>query len=81
LPASACRRRAFGAHPWRFGTADYRAAAAHGIALRGEAVVARWDHGLAAAMSQRGVAVHEEGVVETLLMDLAASRPEFQKLP
>jgi uncharacterized protein (TIGR02679 family) len=75
--------RAFGAHPWRFGTADYQtAAAAHGIALRGDKpVVARWDPRLAAAMSERGVAVHEEGMVETLLMDLAANRPEFQKLP
>jgi hypothetical protein len=49
----------------------------HSIALRGDKpVAARWDEGLAGAMSERGV-VHEEGVAETLPMDLAASRPEF----
>lgn len=66
--------REFGAEPWRFGTTDYLAASAqHGIALRGgKPVVARWDDGLAGAMADRGVLVHEEGVAETLLMDLAA---------
>lgn len=64
--------REFGAEPWRFGTADYLSAAAdHGIALRGDRpVAARWDDRLAGAMSERRVAVHEEGVVESLLMDL-----------
>jgi uncharacterized protein (TIGR02679 family) len=75
--------REFGAEPWRFGTADYLLATAdHRIALRGDKpVVARWDDRLAGAMSERRVAVHEEGVVETLLKDLAANRPEFEKLP
>jgi uncharacterized protein (TIGR02679 family) len=67
--------REFGAEPWRFGTADYLGATAeHGIALRGDRpVVARWDDRLARAMAERGVVVHEEGVAETLMMDLAAS--------
>jgi hypothetical protein len=52
------------------------------MALRGDKpVVARWDDRLAAAMSERGVVVHEEGVVETLLIDLAANRTYFEKLP
>jgi uncharacterized protein (TIGR02679 family) len=65
--------REFAAAPWRFGTADYLAAAAeHGIALRpGRPVVAQWDDTLAGAMAERGVAVHEEGVAETLMLDLA----------
>jgi uncharacterized protein (TIGR02679 family) len=69
--------REFGAEPWRFGTADYLAATAeHGIALRGgKPVVAQWDPGLAAAMAARGVVVHEEGVAETLLTDLATINP------
>jgi uncharacterized protein (TIGR02679 family) len=69
--------REFGAEPWRFGTADYLSATAdHRIALRsGKSVVARWDDRLAGAMSERRVVVHEEGVVETLLIDLAANRP------
>jgi uncharacterized protein (TIGR02679 family) len=64
--------REFGAEPWRFGTADYLSAAAGpGIALRGDRpVAARWDDRLAGAMSERRVAVHEEGVVESLLTDL-----------
>jgi uncharacterized protein (TIGR02679 family) len=66
--------RKFAAEPWRFGTTDYLAAAAiHGIPLRGErAVVAQWDDGLARAMADRGVAVHEEGVAEILMTDLAS---------
>jgi uncharacterized protein (TIGR02679 family) len=69
--------REFGAEPWRFGTADYLSATAdHRLALRDDKpVVARWDDRLAAAMSERRVVVHEEGVVESLLMDLAANRP------
>jgi uncharacterized protein (TIGR02679 family) len=65
-------KREFGAEPWRFGTADYLSAAAGpGIALRGDRpVAARWDDRLAGAMSERRVAVHEEGVVESLLTDL-----------
>ena len=67
--------REFGAEPWRFGVADYLSATAdHRIALRGDKpVVARWDDRLSSAMSERRVVVHEEGVAETLMMDLAAS--------
>ena len=72
------------AHPAkRGGAADYLSATAdHRIALRGDKpVAARWHDRLAGAMSERRVVVHEEGVVETLLMDLAATRPEFDELP
>jgi uncharacterized protein (TIGR02679 family) len=66
--------RAFGAEPWRFGTADYLSAPAeHGVALSGEQVMARWDDRLTGAMSERKVVVHEEGVAETLMLDLAQS--------
>lgn len=65
--------REFGAEPWRFGTADYLSASvAHRMALRGDKpVAAQWDNRLASAMSERRVTVHEEGVIETLLLDLA----------
>jgi uncharacterized protein (TIGR02679 family) len=67
--------REFGADPWRFGKEDYLAAPVeHGIALRdGTSVLAQWDPGLAAAMAARGVVVHEEGVAEMLMMDLATT--------
>jgi uncharacterized protein (TIGR02679 family) len=71
--------RKFGATPWRFGTTDYLAATAeHGISLRdGRPVVAQWDHALAGAMADRGVVVHEEGVAEILMMDLATIDDSF----
>ena len=71
--------REFGAEPWRFGTTDYLAATAkHGVPLRaGRAVVAQWDDRLAGAMADRGVVVHEEGVAEILMMDLATSNKSF----
>jgi len=74
--------REFGAEPWRFGAADYLSATADDrIALRGDKpVVARWDDRLTSAMSERRVVVHEEGVAETLMMDLAASM-DSQQLP
>lgn len=67
--------REFGAEPWRFGTADYLSAAAdHRLALRDDdRVMARWDDRLTSTMSERGIIVHEEGVVEALLMDLAVN--------
>jgi uncharacterized protein (TIGR02679 family) len=75
--------REFGADPWRFETTDYLSATAeHGITLReNNRVMAQWDDRLASAMSERGVVVHEEAVVETLLRDLAANRPEVDELP
>ncbi len=57
------------ARPWRFGAADYLAAAG-GVALSGEPVEAPWDADLAPAMRQRGLAVHEEQVLDPLLADL-----------
>jgi len=59
------------AAPWRFRTADYRDAAHHGRDLTGTPVVAAWDGGLGAAMSETGVAVEEEHVIDDLLTDLA----------
>lgn len=66
--------REHGARPWRMGAADYLAAdETRGIELRGAPVVATWDPGLTAAMQARGLVVHEEQVVETLLVDLAGA--------
>ncbi|HET8696475.1 MAG TPA: TIGR02679 family protein, partial [Gammaproteobacteria bacterium] len=63
--------RAFGALPWRFSAADYRAASfAAGLPLSGRSVTAAWDAELAGAMLERGAAVHEEAVVESLCLDL-----------
>jgi uncharacterized protein (TIGR02679 family) len=59
-----------GAVPWRFCSADYRAARG-GRALEGSPVTAVWDAELRAAMVARGRAVHEEEVLEVLLGDLA----------
>lgn len=64
--------REHGAHPWRMAASDYLAAEeTKGVELRGMPVAASWDPTLAAAMTARGYAVHEEQVVETLLADLA----------
>jgi uncharacterized protein (TIGR02679 family) len=74
--------REFGAEPWRFGTADYLSATAdQELALRsGDRVMSRWDDRLTGAMSERGVVVHEEGVVEALLTDLAVVLPYSERL-
>lgn len=64
--------REFGAVSWRFSTADYLAAAADAcfeLSADGR-VEALWDATLADAMAKRGLGVHEEAVVETLLRDL-----------
>lgn len=71
--------REFGAVPWRFGTEDYlQASAGRGIELRSdERVMAQWDDDrLTKVMAEQGAVVHEEAVVETLLVDLAISRPD-----
>lgn len=60
----------FDAMPWRFATADYCAAPA-GPPLRGRPAAASWDPMLSTAMSDRGVAVHEEQVLDGLLADLS----------
>jgi hypothetical protein len=64
--------RSFGAQPWRFGVADYSAAAgvASGQALAGTPVPASWDAALAPTMQQRGLGIAEEGVAAELLVDL-----------
>jgi uncharacterized protein (TIGR02679 family) len=59
--------------PWRFTTADYRAALAAGgerPPLRDRRVEAVWDAGLAPTLATAGVAVEEETVLEDLLADL-----------
>jgi uncharacterized protein (TIGR02679 family) len=64
--------RSFGAHPWRFGAADYTACVANapGQALSGTPASADWDRALAPAMQERGQAIAEEAVAATLLQDL-----------
>ena len=55
-----------GVVPWRM-TADDYLAAAGGAPLKGREVVTLWEPGLAAAMRDRGLAVYEEQVVQSLL--------------
>jgi uncharacterized protein (TIGR02679 family) len=62
--------RRHGAVPWRFCSADYRAARG-GRPLEGSPVAAAWDPDLEAAMLAGGRAVHEEEVLDLLLGDLA----------
>jgi uncharacterized protein (TIGR02679 family) len=62
--------RRHGAVPWRFSSADYRAARG-GRSLRGEPVAALWDPDLQATMLEAGRTVHEEEVLDLLLIDLA----------
>ena len=57
-----------GVQPWRMFAADYLAAPGGGP-LTGREAATPWDPGLAAAMQERGVAVHEEQVVEVLLAE------------
>lgn len=61
--------RRYRAALWRFDAAAYRAAPA-GPALTGRPVAAVWDRDLAPTMRVRGVAVHEEQVIDDLLADL-----------
>ncbi len=73
--AIAGRILALGATPWRMSAADYRKAVAyldadHAVALTGNPIPTAWDPALAAAMSARGLAVHEESVLPDLLADL-----------
>lgn len=63
--------RRHGAVPWRFSTADYRAARG-GRPLEGPPVAAAWDAHLAEAMVEMRRAVHEEEVLDVLMRDLAA---------
>lgn len=61
----------FAMGPWRMGAEDL-AACAHlpGRPLEGRPLEALWDASLRAAMEQRGRALHEEQLIETLLEDL-----------
>lgn len=56
-----------GVVPWRMAAADYRRAASGGQPLTGREVGTPWDPELAAVMKERGVAVHEEQVLDELL--------------
>jgi len=57
------------ARPWRMDADTYRAARA-GPTLRSEPPDTPWDLPLAGAMRERGVAVHEEVLLDELLSDL-----------
>ncbi|MDP9613542.1 TIGR02679 family protein [Streptomyces demainii] len=60
-------------HPWRYTTADYRAAAGRSPlapSLTGTPATAPWDPDLRAALSELGVRVEEETVLDDLLTDL-----------
>jgi hypothetical protein len=52
--------------PWRMTEQAYRAAPGGGQ-LEGRPATSPWEPSLAAAMAERGVAVHEEQVIESLL--------------
>jgi uncharacterized protein (TIGR02679 family) len=65
--------REFHARPWRYRTQDYLDAATDnekGRALGAEKVDADWDASLESAMTDRGYAIDEEAVAESLLGDL-----------
>jgi uncharacterized protein (TIGR02679 family) len=73
--AMASRILSLGTTPWRMSAGDYRTAAAridadHAVILTGTPVPTAWDPDLAAAMSSRGLAVHEEFLLPDLLADL-----------
>ncbi|MFH8806008.1 TIGR02679 family protein [Streptomyces hygroscopicus] len=60
-------------HPWRYTTADYRAAAGRSPlapSLTGTPATAPWDPDLRAALSELRVRVEEETVLDDLLTDL-----------
>jgi uncharacterized protein (TIGR02679 family) len=64
--------RAFGARPWRFSSEDYVAACVTGgsrLPAIGR-VEAQWDSRLGETMASRAVAIHEEAVADSLLLDL-----------
>lgn len=69
------RLLAAGAEPWRMSAADYLDALgavpadAH-LPLVGKPQPTLWDDALAVAMQTRGIAVHEETLIQTLLADL-----------
>ena len=62
--------RRHGFTPWRFSAADYRRESGR-LSLNGAPVEALWDSHLSAAMINIGHAIHEEQLLETLLLDLS----------
>ena len=64
--------RRCGVAPWRMSTTAYLAAPS-GPALEGRPAEAVWEPGLAAAMHDRGTAVHQEQVLEQLVEQWCAS--------
>ena len=59
---------------WRFGAVDYMAAVQRAlgtVALSGRTATSPWDVNLAPSMTEAGVAVYEEQVLDQLLDDLA----------
>jgi uncharacterized protein (TIGR02679 family) len=76
-PGIAIARRIFdhGARPWLFGRDDYveavdRLPADNRLNLSGRAEATPWDEDLCDAMTAADVAVHEEAIVDLLLIDL-----------
>jgi uncharacterized protein (TIGR02679 family) len=63
-----------GGLPWRMTAADYLAAVTDTGPPAGRVSDVPWDPDLAAAMCARGIAVHEERVINDLLADLASGR-------
>ncbi|MCA9702107.1 MAG: TIGR02679 family protein, partial [Myxococcales bacterium] len=59
-----------GSRPWRMRASDYRAALGGPPLRRASVPVAEWDAELAPAMSERGVGVHEESMLDVLLAEL-----------
>jgi uncharacterized protein (TIGR02679 family) len=66
--------RVFGALPWRFSGEDYVAsvptATLPSSALKGGFVAACWDPTLAPLMQQHGMAIPEEALADSLMLDL-----------
>lgn len=58
-----------GIQPWRFRAEDYLASGGE-QPLKGDPTATPWDPSLEAAMCEKGVAVYEEQVLDTLLQDL-----------
>lgn len=65
----------FGAVPWLMSVDDYTSGQGS-VALLGGPVEAAWDPELAPAMRARGLAVHEEAVLDLLLQRLADLTPD-----
>jgi uncharacterized protein (TIGR02679 family) len=62
--------RRHGFTPWRFSAADYRRES-RTLPLKGSPIEALWDADLSPAMIEAGHAIHEEQLLETLLLDLS----------